>query len=74
MNQSIKKTFVSIRKIVIRIIIALMSIATFFGVIYFFRFIGLKGVLGFTVGVLLTGFLFMSEHPFIVVYREMVLK
>ena len=32
------------------------------------------GILGFAVGVLATGFIFMSNNAFITVYREYLLK
>ncbi len=57
-----------------RFIIIALTIGIFFGVIMFFRYVGLKGLLGFAVGVLITGFVFMSNHPFIMVYREYFLK
>ena len=52
----------------------LIAVSITIGVIYFFIFVGWKGLLGFAVGVLATGFIFMSEHPFVQVYREMILK
>lgn len=67
---AIKKVLIASRSILISIIAIFFSI----GIIYFFIFIGWKGLLGFAVGVLMTGFVFMSNNTFIQVYREMILK
>ena len=74
MNQKIKNKFVKILNSIVRILAIFLSIGIFFGVIYFFIWGGWKGFTGFVVGVLVTGFIFMSDHPFIQVYREMILK
>lgn len=70
LKRILKQTLLFIRRFMITLIIIGMTI----GVILYFRWGGLKGLLGFAVGVLVTGFLFMSEHPMIQVYREMILK
>lgn len=70
----IKKILLSLKKLLITVIIISFSIGIFFGIIYFFRYVGLKGLLGFVVGGLLVGYVMISEHPFIVVYREYFLK
>ncbi len=67
---AIKAVFIASRSILISIIAIFFSI----GIIYFFILIGWKGLLGFAVGVLMTGFVFMSDNTFIQVYREMILK
>lgn len=69
-----KKIFAVLKRELIRILIIVISVVIFLGIIFFFRWVGLKGVLGFAFGVLVTGFIFMSNHPFIMVYREMILK
>lgn len=69
-----KKILIKARILTISIIITLMSIATFFAVIFYFRWGGLRGLSGFIIGVLATGFLFMSKHPLLQVYREYILK
>ena len=74
MNQKIKNKFVKILNSLVRIVAIFLSVGIFFGVIYFFIWGGLKGIAGFAVGVLITGFIFMSDNPFIQVYREMILK
>ncbi len=66
--------FAKLKRLMISILITLISISVFFGVILFFRWVGLKGLLGFAVGVTATGFLFMSKHPQIQVFKEMILK
>ncbi len=74
MRNLMKKIFVKLRKVVISILLIIISIGMFFGVIFFFRYLGLKGLLGFAVGGLLVGYVMLSEHPFIAVYREQFLK
>ena len=72
--KKIKEVFVKLLLVLIKIAIIVFSIGLFFGVIFFFIWSGWKGFAGFTIGVLITGFVFMSEHPFIQVYRELILK
>lgn len=43
----------------------IISVGTFFAIIYFFRYIGLKGILGFVVGMFVMTFLFLSKNPLI---------
>lgn len=74
MNQKIKGILAETLKILIKIAIVSFSVATVFALIYYFRWSGWKGFSGFVVGVLITGFIFMSENPFIQVYRELILK
>lgn len=56
------------------ILLVLFSIGIFFGIIFFFRFIGWKGLLGWAVGGLMVGYVMLSEQPFIVMYREYFLR
>lgn len=65
-----KKVFLSLKKTVTRFLLIVFGISFTLGVIFFFRWIGLKGFIGFTVGVLLAGILLMSDHPYIQAYRE----
>lgn len=70
MNQLIIKTI----RISKGIFVTIASIAIFLGVIFFFRWIGLKGLLGFAVGVLITGFMFMTNNIRIRVLMDYILK
>ncbi len=56
-----------------RIIFIVTSIGISLGIIFFFRWVGLKGLLGFAIGVLLTGFMFMTDNLYIRVFMEYIL-
>ena len=70
----IKKIYAKLRIRIIRILSIIIALGISFTVFIFFRFIGLKGLLGFVIGGLAVGFAMLSEHPMIVVYREYFLR
>ena len=51
-----------------------ISIAISVGIILYFRWGGLKGLLGFAVGVLITGYMFMTENLYIRAFMDYMLK
>lgn len=63
-----------IGKTTARIVIVLTSIAVSFAIIFFFRYIGLKGGMGFIVGVFATGVFFMLDNPILIMFREKLIK
>ncbi len=74
MKSSLKKILAKVLELIKQVLYPIIAIGISFAVIMFFIFLGWKGMLGFVVGVMATGFIFMSQHPFIQVYREMILK
>ncbi len=74
MKSLLKKIIAKVIELTKQVLYPIIAIGISFAVIMFFIFLGWKGLLGFAVGVLATGFIFMSEHPFVQVYKEMILK
>ena len=74
MRTLIRKIYAMSRKIFISILLIIITIGMFLGILFFFRYIGWKGILGFVIGGLLVGYVMLSENPMIVVYRESYLK
>lgn len=70
MKEILKNILLKVRMIVFIAITISVSIA----IILFFRFLGWKGLLGFAIGGLATGYVFMSENPFVKSYKEHFLK
>ncbi len=70
----IKKGFAKLKLTIVNILRILIAISISLGILLFFRYIGFKGGAGFIVGVLITGYILMSENPFIMAYREMFIK
>lgn len=68
------KIFQRIKRIITRFLLIVLTLSISIGIILFFRWVGWRGLLGFAVGVLVTGYIFMSNHPFIKVWREMNIK
>ena len=71
---SLKGMFASLKKSLISFTMIVMGISITLGIIFFFRFLGLKGFMGFVFGVIVTGFIFMSDNTYIKAWREMTLK
>lgn len=57
-----------------RILFITISIAISLAVILYFRWGGLKGLLGFAVGVLITGYMFMTENLYIRAFMDYMLQ
>lgn len=71
---NLKEIITSLKKSLNRFLIIVVGITVTLGIIFFFRYIGLKGFMGFTFGVVVTGFIFMSDNIIIKSWREMTLK
>lgn len=69
-----KKILLTIKLALIKTVTVVISIGLFLAVIMFFRWGGLRGLIGFGIGVMATGFVFLSDNPFIQVYRELIIK
>ena len=69
-----KQLLIKILKNIRGYIFIFLSLAISIGIIFFFRFVGLKGLMGFALGVLLTGYIFMTENPKIKAFVDYILN
>ncbi len=69
-----KQLLIKIGKTTKRIVFITLSIGISLGIILFFRWLGFKGLLGFIVGVMLTGFMFMTDNIYVKVFMNYILK
>ena len=74
MKDWIKKILVKSQRILYSILAIAITIGMFLGILFFFRWIGWKGILGFVIGGLMMGYVMISKNPMIVVYRDYYLN
>lgn len=55
-------------------LVIIITIIMFLAVIVFFRWIGIKGLIGFAVGGLAMGYVLLTKNTYVTVFREMMLE
>jgi len=52
----------------------ILNLATIFGMIFLFRFLGLKGILGLIIGLAMMAILLFSRHPMLMFFVKLLQK